>query len=64
MSISDSDFGSMIENHMKEQPYTIACSECGVDLEFDVGVDAVYDLILAVNPCNTCMEKAVAEEGK
>lgn len=47
------------KDHMKNQPYSIECSECGEDMIVEHReVDLDNDLYLIVQPCGNCIDLA------
>lgn len=65
MSIDLDTLKKEIEKHMNDQPYSVTCSECGGILDTaSVDVDSDYDLIVKIDPCQTCIDDAVEEAKK
>ena len=56
MSIDIGEFEEIIELHMKNQPYSIVCADCGKRINCKSTVDNDLDLLLDVSPCNHCEE--------
>lgn len=52
------NLNEVLKDHMEEQPYKITCGECGDQLDCDVDVDNDFDLIITVNQCKTCVDRA------
>lgn len=51
-----------IKDHMTDQPYKLTCSGCGSDLGiYEDEIDGDMDLYLKIEPCQTCIDSAVAE---
>ena len=48
------DILNVVEEYMKEQPYSAECSTCGNALDCTVSIDQDLDMILTVDPCTTC----------
>lgn len=48
----------LVESHMKKQPYSITCNDCGEDLKYSATVDADHDLSIVVEPCEACLAEA------
>lgn len=49
------------DEHMADQPYECKCSVCKENLVFQKVVDSDKDLLLTIEPCETCMETAANE---
>ena len=50
-----------IKEYMETQPYDVYCSVCSKQLERKTTVDKDGDLIVAVEPCEHCLEEARKE---
>ncbi len=46
------------EVDMDVRVYGVTCNECRDGLDFSVDVDHDQDLVIAIDACKTCMEKA------
>ena len=54
----ESEIDTMIQDHMKKQPYSIECKECGSELTVArKDVDSDGDLKLEISPCEKCCKK-------
>ena len=47
--------------HMRAQPYTVECADCGEELTVDCVVDRENDLRIRISPCEDCRQEAIAE---
>ena len=54
------DIAEILRDHMKSQPYSCQCAECGKDLNCDVAVDMDFDLQIEVELCS-CWEEPTDE---
>lgn len=52
---------NLLNNHMADQPYGVSCAVCDSILETSATIDSDFDLILTVEPCETCLENAASE---
>jgi len=52
MSLSMSRIESIIEEHVKSQPYDITCEQCGEILDHETKMDSDFDLTITVTKCD------------
>jgi len=57
------DITDTVRNHMEQQPYQIICSVCGGDLTVQCTIDSDLDMMLKVEPCDSCLAEAKIEGG-
>lgn len=50
-----------IKDHLEGQPYKVECAVCGDAVDVTSEVDSDGDLLIYVDPCSTCLKKAVEE---
>ncbi len=62
MSLNMEDIEEIIVNHMKDQPFTIICDTCGMELVSSISIDSDLDLNMTVEPCETCLEEAKQQQ--
>jgi hypothetical protein len=53
---------SLLNNHMADQPFGVSCAVCNETLETSATIDSDFDLILTVEPCETCLKAAKTEQ--
>lgn len=56
-----SDLTHLVEEFLYRQPHQITCLECGKKLTVTSKTDYDDDLIIIVEPCQTCLDTATGD---
>lgn len=53
----DIEFISMLEDHMKLQPYTCVCNDCGKNIDLEIEIDKDMDMRIKVPVCDCAKQE-------
>ena len=55
----DIEFVSLMEEHMRRQPYSCVCTDCGSKVDLEIKIDSDMDMLVKVPVCG-CVKQETA----